>query len=200
MRMSPTGATRCLRTSLPSRGCRLRHGDLHKIADVGGATFTGRADVGRTTITDGEFSALDVALDWFAEDQRAYLAVHGFVPGLFNMAIDTNVPEAAAAMQYAKTADDMLRRVLSDEIARRGLNGVDIGTLTDSIAHIISGVMIEARLANSMAPVETLKPLALRLVDGVGEPSHGVSPWLALWRDTRDHPSKRSHVLRRLAT
>ncbi|WP_242127115.1 TetR/AcrR family transcriptional regulator [Sphingobium sp. Sx8-8] len=111
---------------------------------------------------------LDAYLDWFLDSQRRLTEEMGFVPGHFHMAIDINVPEAAATANVHRSEaralmQDLLRAALAE---RKG--PVDAtGWLADTIGHIVSGLMIEARLGNSLDPISALKPTVHRMLDHV---------------------------------
>lgn len=105
-------------------------------------------------------------LDWFVASQRRLLERHGFVPGHFNMALDVKVPEPALAAVRSHRAEhqEMLRIAVAGTLAERGVTG-DADWLAMVIGHIIGGVMIEARLGDSLQPVEALPATVIGLLD-----------------------------------
>jgi TetR/AcrR family transcriptional repressor of nem operon len=109
---------------------------------------------------------LERHLDWFIGSQRRHLAEHGFVAGHFHSTIDTSVPEAAQAATANRAAyRAMLRVILADALIERGADTDHVDRLTDTITYMIGGVTSEARLSNSLAPIEAMKPLALHMVE-----------------------------------
>lgn len=107
-------------------------------------------------------------LDWNLENQQRLMGEMAFVPGHFHMSIDITVPEAAmrAALHRAE-AKAILDSLLKDALESRSISPDTIRWLVNTIGTIVSGLMIEARLNNSLQPVQTLKPTILRLLDHV---------------------------------
>ncbi|WP_242130475.1 TetR/AcrR family transcriptional regulator [Sphingobium sp. Sx8-8] len=113
-------------------------------------------------------SRLDAYLDWFLDSQRRLSEQMGFVPGHFHMAIDINVPEAAAAANaHRLEARALIQSLLRDALEERMAPSSESDWLADTIGHIVSGLMIEARLGNSLEPISALKPTVHRMLDHV---------------------------------
>lgn len=105
-------------------------------------------------------------LDWFVTSQRRLQADHGYVHGHFHMALSVNVPESALALIRAQHGahQDLLLHAIEGVLADRGQQA-DSAWLVIVIGHLISGVMAEARLANSLDQVEHLPTLVKDLID-----------------------------------
>ncbi|MET0372949.1 MAG: TetR/AcrR family transcriptional regulator [Rhizorhabdus sp.] len=117
---------------------------------------------GSQTATD----KFQLHLDWFVQSQRRLQAQHGYVAGHFHMALSVNVPESALALIRAhhEAHQALLLPAIQAVLADRGLNG-DGTWLVVLIGLLISGVMAEARLANSLDQVEKLPRLVNDLID-----------------------------------
>lgn len=107
-------------------------------------------------------------LDWFVTSQRALQDRHGYIPGHFHMALSVNVPESALALIRAQHGEHqaLLLNAIAGVLVDRGLHG-NATWLVSVISHLISGIMAEARLANSLDKVEQLPALVNELIDRV---------------------------------
>ncbi|MET0374352.1 MAG: helix-turn-helix domain-containing protein [Rhizorhabdus sp.] len=105
-------------------------------------------------------------LDWFVTSQRRLQAEHGYVHGHFHMALSVNVPENALALIRTQHVahQQLLLHAIQAVLADRGQRA-DGAWLVIVIGHLISGVMAEARLANSLDQVEKLPGLVSDLID-----------------------------------
>lgn len=105
-------------------------------------------------------------IDWFHANQVFLLEKYGFVPGHFHMAIDIQVPEAAQiAAASRKEYAGMLRAAVLAATDDTPAGAAMVDFIASTIERMIGGVMIEARLSNSIEPVATLKPLVMRLME-----------------------------------
>jgi len=113
---------------------------------------------------------LDKYLDWTLLYQRRMQRELGFVPGHFHMAIDITAPEAVARSQvYRAEGKALLAQVLRDVLKDWGASTDLMDWLIDTINYIGEGLLIEARLSNSIRPVEALKPTVMRLIEEVAK-------------------------------
>jgi hypothetical protein len=111
---------------------------------------------------------LDRYLDWYADRQIQLRDEFGFVPGHFHMAIDITVPDAIlSANLYRAEAKAILDTLLKVVLKDRRTSPDTINWLADTIGHIIGGLMIEARLSNSLDTVFAIKPTILRLIEHI---------------------------------
>ena len=96
-------------------------------------------------------------MEWFGIGQRRLLAKFGFVPGNFNMSLESGVP--AAALEAIKITREGHSKIMVDPISR--LVGAEpdserVKWLTMVVGRFITGAAMEARLQNSLDPFNTL--------------------------------------------
>jgi TetR/AcrR family transcriptional repressor of nem operon len=121
-------------------------------------------------------------LEWFGASQRRLKARHGFVPGLFNMALDFNVPDGVRQLVRRLRDDhqDLLRSVIHGIFVQRGCGTATVDFLTEVTSHVIAGVVNDAKFTDSLAPFETLPETVFALLGLAPPPSAGSGRKTAL--------------------
>ena len=121
-------------------------------------------------------------LEWFGLSQRRLYVKYGFVPGVFDMALGVNVPASSLDIikKYRSEHFEMLRNVVRKLVESRG-EGLGIADwLATIIGHLISGVLIHARLSNSLAAFDEFPESVLALMSlapvPLSAPQRGGSP------------------------
>jgi TetR/AcrR family transcriptional repressor of nem operon len=113
-------------------------------------------------------------IEWFGISQRRLRARFGFVPGSFNMALGMGVP--LSSLEFMRSARDehfmAMRKVIQDVLAPGGVSAGVAAWLAEVIIHFIGGVLIDARLTNSLSAFDTLPESVLSLM--------GLSPLPAI--------------------
>jgi len=110
-------------------------------------------------------------LEWFGMNQRRLFARFGFVPGNFNMSIESGVP--VAALEAVKLSREGHSKIVLDSISRLlGMNSDDerAGWLAMLVGRFITGALMEARLQNSLDPFNTLPESIFALVGLIPQP------------------------------
>ncbi|MEZ5710646.1 MAG: TetR/AcrR family transcriptional regulator [Blastomonas sp.] len=125
---------------------------------------------------------LERHMDWFLENQQRLLSEQGYVPGHFHLAIDIQVPDAARiAAANRDEHHKLLQSAIRASLLEEGADDAFADFLTMAIERIISGVMIEARLGNSLAPLQDLTALAMKLrqlaLSAKSDPSFAARPF-----------------------
>lgn len=109
---------------------------------------------------------LERHLDWYLDSQQRLLDEYGFVPGHFQIAIDADLEQAGErTLDQRAEYREMLHAIVMAVLAERGASAAQAAWLTDTIHHLVGGVMIEARVRNTLSPIHALKPTVLRLIE-----------------------------------
>ena len=112
-----------------------------------------------------------VHLEWFGMNQRRMFAKIGFVPGNFNMSLESGVP--ASALDAVRLTREGHSEIVLDAISR--LIGVRSDNerakwLTMVVGRFITGALMEARLHNSLDPFNTLPESIFSLIGLIPQP------------------------------
>ena len=112
-------------------------------------------------------------LEWFCGSQRRLLAKQGMVLGTFDMALGVSIPDQVwTAMR--KHQGEHFARVRTSIIEVLGLDDSQDAHATwiaETVLQLFSGTMVRARLANDLAPLETLPETVFRLIRAVRSPA-----------------------------
>ena len=137
-----------------------------------------RGEIEKIYLTDDPLlEKLRNHLEWFGISQRRLKARYGFVPGTFEIVIDTNIPEKAQEFMSAASHDaiGIMRDTINTLLAPRRLNAETVEWITTVIRQLVRGALIEARLGNSLTPLYALPESALALIGLAPPPIVGVN-------------------------
>jgi TetR/AcrR family transcriptional repressor of nem operon len=130
---------------------RVWEADRAEIAEI----YAGRGEV-RARFRDH--------LQWIGSSQHALFHKYGFVPGTFDMVMDINIPpDVVAFVRDARAQHLNFLGAAVGEILPASKSAL-VPWLAGAIMHFISGALIDARLRNSLAPLDGLPESISRFV------------------------------------
>jgi TetR/AcrR family transcriptional repressor of nem operon len=108
-------------------------------------------------------------LEWFGITQRRLRAQFGFVPGTFNMAVAVNAPQAAREIsaEASRQHTAMLAKGVADLLQSQEPSQPEVQWWSEVVGQLINGVLIQARIYNSLTPFDKFPETVLALM-GMG--------------------------------
>lgn len=116
-------------------------------------------------------------LEWFGISQRRLRAKYGFVAGIFNMAVGINAPDSTMEIIRKATQEhvQLIAAAVAQALEPRQLGPSEVEWWGSVVSYLINGVVIDARLTNSLTPFDKLPETVLALLD-IGPAPLGLFP------------------------